>query len=44
MRQFTAMTLSGNGSTQAVTIRAKSIPEAKDILLAMGYFAILWVI
>jgi len=43
-REFTAMTQSKNGGTQAVTISAPSADEARAALLRMGYHMVLWVL
>lgn len=44
MYEFTAMTQSKTGSTEAVTIRALDVDDAKKRLLRDGYFAVLWVL
>ena len=43
-REFTAMTQSANGGTQAVTITASSPEAARAALLRLGYHAVLWVL
>lgn len=43
-REFTAMTQSKKGGTEAVTILATSAEAARAALLRMGYHAVLWVL
>lgn len=42
MREFTAMTQSKKGGTEAVIVRATDSDDAKKRLLDAGYFAVLW--
>ena len=44
MREFTAMTQSKKGGTQAVTVLAMDSVDAKKRLLNAGYFSVLWVL
>lgn len=43
MREYTAMTEDRRGGTQAVVVRANSVEDARERLVRMGYFRILWV-
>lgn len=42
--EFTAMTQTRNGGTQAVTISAYSAEDARAKLLRLGYRTVLWVL
>lgn len=44
MREFTAMTQSAKGGTQAVTVDAFDAADAESRLLKMGYHKVLWVL
>lgn len=43
-REFTAMTQSAKGGTQAVTVRASDEAHAREILARQGYARILWIL
>lgn len=44
MREFTAMTMSAKGGTQAVVVTARDEAHARAILTQQGYHQVLWVL
>lgn len=44
MREFVAMTRNEKGGTEAVTINAFTEAEAREKLLKMGYYEVLWIL